>query len=278
MQHPFEILEPELAHQIAAARILPSREKELAQVCEGLLENEEIYQELSDATPNKIPAAVLMAMAQREMNGNVHCFLGNGQALSRRTTIVPKGLGPWLQSWPQNFLIAGVQAVSIDGLDKVIDWTLPRAAFETEALNGFGYRSHGIPSPYVFGGTSIQQPGKYVADGVFDPEVMDEQLGTLAIMEELFKLNPKLVFAEQDEKVEDASPIVPAAPPIGAGGEINVFLLQQKLNALNVPGTPLLVDGNYGRATRQVVRSYQFLNHLQVDGLVGPKTIASLKI
>lgn len=277
MQHPFELLKPEYEQQIASTRILPAREKELAIACEGLLKHEDVYQMLSARTPNKIPAAFLMALSEREMSGNVHCYLGNGQSLTHRTTLVPADRGPWLQPWPENFIIGALDALTLDGLTSITDWTLARSAYEAEIWNGPGYRNRGLPSPYVFGATTVQRPGKFVRDRVFDAEVMDPQLGVIAIIEELFHLKPELVFAEPIEKVEDAPAIVPSDAPIGLGGEINVFLLQAKLNALQIPGTPLSVDGVYGRATIRAVRAFQFLHRLDADGLVGPKTINALK-
>lgn len=276
MQHPFEALQKEYHDLIASATILPVQERTLDTACNNLLKNEDVYQTLSDRLPNKIPTAFLMALSEREMSGNTHCYLGNGQSLSRKTTIVPKGRGPFLQSYPENFIVGGLDALHLDGLDKITDWSMERAAYEAEWWNGWGYRSHGIPSPYVFGATSVQRRGKYVSDGVYDASVMDPQLGVIAIIEELFKLKPSLQFADTIVKVEDAPSIVPALPPVGVGGGINVFLLQQKLNALHVNGTPLRVDGVYGRGTKRAVIAYQFTRKLLVDGLVGPQTIKAL--
>jgi hypothetical protein len=142
-------------------------------------------------------------------------------------------------------------------------------------LNGWGYLGYGIPSPYVFGGTNIQKPGKYTSDGHFE-WVTDTQLGTMAIIERLFERDASLKFGDIIVKSEDDPPPVPDTP-LGIGGGTNVFLLQQKLNALHLNGTPLRVDGIYGRATRQVVRTFQFTHHLTVDGLVGPETIKALQ-
>jgi lysozyme family protein len=276
MQHPFTQLEPHYAAQIAAMAINPNRIRELDEACDTLLEQRAAYQALSNATSHGTPVAFLMAIAYREMSGNTHCFLGNGQSLSRRTTIVPKGLGPWLQPYPQNFVAGGLMALHIDGVDAVVMNGLPIAAYESEALNGFGYMNRGLPSPYVFGGTNIQKPGKYVADGEFDSSEMDSQLGTLAIMERLFQRDASLKFGDTIVKTPNVEPPAVPATPLGLGGGINVFILQQKLNALHVNGTPLQVDGNFGKATKRAVKSFQYTHHLTVDGLVGPQTIKAL--
>jgi peptidoglycan hydrolase-like protein with peptidoglycan-binding domain len=55
---------------------------------------------------------------------------------------------------------------------------------------------------------------------------------------------------------------------------------QTELNALGIPTVPLVVDGIEGSATRAAVRQFQikagFLG-ADVDGIVGPKTIAALE-
>lgn len=276
MQHPFVTLGPHYAQQIASMKIDPKRLGDLDEACNTLLKQKSAYQLLSNRTPNRVPVAFLMAIAYREMSGNTHCFLGNGQSLSQRTTIVPKGLGPWLQPYPENFVQGGLLALHIDGSDLVTQWSVPRAAYESEALNGWGYLGHGIPSPYVFGGTNIQQKGKYTSDGHFEL-VTDNQLGTMAIIERLFERDASLRFGDVILKTQDAPPLVPEVP-VGIGGDINVFLLQVRLNALHVNGTPLQIDGNFGKATSRAVRAFQFTHHLEVDGLVGPKTIKALNL
>ena len=81
-----------------------------------------------------------------------------------RTTIVPKGRGPF-----PNFNAGCLDALHLDGLDQVAKqpggWTLPRFCYESEEWNGWGYRSHGIPSPYVFGATN-EARGQHLPRGL----------------------------------------------------------------------------------------------------------------
>ena len=46
-----------------------------------------------------------------------------------------------------------------------------------ERYNGLGYYNKGVVTPYVYSGTNIYEGGKYVRDGVFDPNVIDKQPG-----------------------------------------------------------------------------------------------------
>lgn len=278
MLRPYEALKDDYVRLIQAATIRPECEHVLSVTANRLLRDKAVYQRISDATG--VPVAALMALAEREMSGNLHCYLGNGQRLTMRTTIVPKGRGPFPDS-ADGFYQGALDALHLDGLDRIASteegWSMPRFAYESELWNGFGYRAHGIPSPYVFGATRVQKPGKYVRDGVYDSSVMDPQLGTLAIVEELFKLDPSLIFAPTIAKIDtaDAPSIVPAPHPIV--GDIDIEWVQKALNALKV-GDALQVDGNLGPGTRAVVRSYEQTRHLAIDrGYPGPQVVACLR-
>src|SRR5262249_54559480 len=59
-------------------------------------------------------------------------------------------------------------------------WPVSRMLWALEPYNGYGYRNKGLRSPYLWASTNHQQRGKYVRDRVFDPRVMDEQVGCAA--------------------------------------------------------------------------------------------------
>jgi lysozyme family protein len=262
--HPFAALRGEYERMIARARIRPECQHALTATARRLLANKGVYATLSARTT--VPAVVLMALAEREMSGNLHCYLGNGEPLNRVTRLVPKGRGPFLQPFPDNFIAGACDALHLDGLDQVaagIGWSMASAAYESEEWNGWGYRSRGIPSPYVFGGTTVQKRGKFVRDGLYDASVMDPQLGTVAIIETLIALDASLAFADAIANVDDAPPLAPEPHPVM--GDIDIGWVQEKLNLLEVPGTPLKVDGNCGRATRAVVRQFEIDHGLTVD-------------
>ncbi|CCE07435.1 hypothetical protein BRAS3843_2120002 [Bradyrhizobium sp. STM 3843] len=277
MQYAFQALEPEYVAQIAHARIRPECEHLLEISCDRLLHDKPVYQLIFEGTG--VPVAALMALAEREMSGNLHCYLGNGQRLTRRTTIVPIGRGPFPDT-EDGFVAGALDALHLDGLDQVAKapggWSLPRFAYESEAWNGWGNRLHHIPSSYVFGGTTVQKPGKFIRDHAFSSTTMDPQLGTIAIVEKLFELDPSLKFGDPIAKVDDTTPIVPVAHPVI--GDTNIQWVQTSLNKLRVAGMPLAVDGNCGRGTRAAVRIFQRAHHLVVDGLPGPKTAVAIGV
>jgi lysozyme family protein len=285
VQHPYEVLKGEYQALIASAKIRPECEHVLHVTCDRLLRDKAVYQRIFERTG--VPVAALMALSEREMSGNLHCYFGNGQKLTMRTTIVPKGRGPFPDTL-DGFIAGALDALHLDGLDQVArtpeGWTLPRFGFESELWNGFGYRAHGIPTPYFVGGTTAQKPGKFVADHEYSATLMDPQLGTLAIVEELFKLDPSLVFGGAIAKLDDAPSIVPQPLPTGLGGgfmidvndEDSVKALEIRLNQVKATAVPIAVNGSYDRETMAAVRAYQVAHGLTVDGLAGPETLDAL--
>lgn len=122
--------------------------------------------------------------------------LHNGERIvgtGKKTRLVPKNRGPF-GSWFE----AAVDAVNIEHLNGVNwkdGWGPEHVAYFLEVFNGTGYRGHGIPSPYLWGGTSVQKRGKFVQDGVYDASTMDPQVGGMAILRELMLLDPSITFS-----------------------------------------------------------------------------------
>lgn len=54
--------------------------------------------------------------------------------------------------------------------------------------------------------------------------------------------------------------------------------MQEALNALKIPGTPLVVDGELGAKSRTVVRAFQAEQALEIDGKVGQQTRLALAV
>ncbi len=188
---------------------------------------------------------------------------------------VPAGRGPF-PSWEA----AAIDAYKIDGLDKVgaENWTWPRACYEGEVFNGMGYRAHGIHSPYLWAGTNNYSSGKYVADGVWSAGAVDQQLGIVPVMFRMIALRPALALAGSMPPVVVAPIPDPKPAPDGLGGtEEETKKLQSNLNKLLNLKPPILVDGDYGRQTRDAVRQYEISRHLSVDrGIAGPEVLGSI--
>lgn len=122
-----------------------------------------------------IPWYVIAALDMREEDFNHNGYLGNGDPLWKATRHVPKGRGPFA-SWHEG----ATDALKLDHMAQLPEdshWDIVTALIKCEGFNGMGYATKGLPSPYVWAGTNIQAPGKYVSDGHFDPHAMDRQPG-----------------------------------------------------------------------------------------------------
>ncbi len=63
-----------------------------------------------------------------------------------------------------------------------------------EQYNGLGYANRGIPSPYIWSGTDQYKSGKYVRDGVFDPNAVDTQLGCAGLLLAMMSLDASIAI------------------------------------------------------------------------------------
>lgn len=148
-----------------------------------------------------VPWFVVGCMHMRESDGNFNTWLHNGDPMKRhgvpvRTVNVPKGRPPNPDcSWEQGAYDA---LVTVENLDSITSWNPAHVAYALEKFNGFGYRSpsRNIPSPYLWGGTSVQKRGKFVRDGVYDRNVMDPQIGGMAVLSRLMALDSEAVFVD----------------------------------------------------------------------------------
>jgi lysozyme family protein len=140
------------------------------------------YEAVSKALKEKgydIPWEFIAVTHQREASGDFSRYLGNGQPLNKKTTIVPKGRGPFT-SWEEGAIDALLNAPPYAAKNK--DWSIGGMLAKLEEYNGLGYASKGVPSPYVWAGTDQYVKGKYVADHVYDPEHVDTQLGCAGLL------------------------------------------------------------------------------------------------
>lgn len=144
-------------------------------------ENKDKYKAVEEATG--MPAELVAAIHWREGSGNFNTYLHNGQKLGQVTTVVPKGI--YFEDWTT----AAIDAVKNYGSDlSTIDPKDINTYYNyAEHYNGMGYHNKGLPSPYVWAGTSNYQSGKYVADGKFDPNYVDQQLGVAVMLQSLLE-------------------------------------------------------------------------------------------
>lgn len=132
-----------------------------------------------------VPWQVVAAIHNRESSLSFKGHLANGDPLTARTTHVPKGIIPNVNppyTWDQ---AARYVLFNMKSWDK-LNWDIGNALDNIERYNGLGYRGDNKPwSPYLWSGTQYYKKGKYASDGVYDPNLVDKQLGCSVILKEL---------------------------------------------------------------------------------------------
>lgn len=212
-----------------------------------------------------VPWPFIAVTHQRESSQNWQRSLAQGDPIDRPSIHVPAGRPPG--TWEEVAIDALVNCGPFAARNK--DWSIGGLLTLLERYNGIGYANRGLPSPYLWSGTDQYSSGKYVADGVFDPNEVDKQLGCAGLIMAMMSLDSSIKF--------DGAAIMQTTtlPPSPAVAEKDGVWLQTALNKLGATPT-IEVDGIVGSATRNAVRAFQLHEGLEVDGLVGPATFAAL--
>src|SRR5262249_51911925 len=116
----------------ASMQICSDRREHVRRIARKLMRYKTQY--LAVEARTGVPWLVIAALHNRESDADFATYLGNGEPLDRKTALVPKGRGPFA-SWEAG----AVDALALDGLDQVKEWSPERACFEIEKFNGFGY-------------------------------------------------------------------------------------------------------------------------------------------
>lgn len=177
-----------------------TREPEFEIVSRRLVAAKARYQAVESKT--NVPWFVIAVIHQRESSQNWTRSLAQGDPWNKVSTHVPKGRGPF-DSWED----AAIDALVIcpPFAAKWQDWSPGGTMTLLEQYNGLGYFNKGIPSPYIWSGTDQYVKGKYVADGVFDPNAVDKQLGCAGLI---------LAMKELDNSIKFAGEAIPPPPDI----------------------------------------------------------------
>jgi lysozyme family protein len=86
---------------------------------------------------------------------------------------------------PTDWVSSATDAITFDGFADNPDWSLPRLMYSWEGYNGWGTRSRGINTPYLWSYSNHYTKGKYVADGQWDPDAVSKQCGAAVILKAL---------------------------------------------------------------------------------------------
>ena len=259
-----------------------------------LISGKEYYKKIQDETG--IPMGFVACLHARESASDVGKFkkyLGNGQSLTQKTTIVPKNRGPF-SSWHEG----AIDALKLKKLHQIKNWTLETCISEWEKYNGLGYKNRGKLSPYVWSGTNHGAgTGLFVSDGKYDPKGQDKNLGCFAFYSLLIEQDKDFVIEKEVQmekqkgfwasvwdflkslfsgstKQEVVYKYISKIPTYGQKNK-NVGVIQTSLNEF---GYKLVVDDDFGPKTKVAISNFQKLNGLAGSGIIGTKTIQFLGI
>lgn len=265
--HPYSELAHEYESWVANVHPLPNRVREIDSVARRLTRPEVLAHFANIHTQLGIPEVVQATICEREDGCDFSRSPAQGDPWNRVSTHVPRGIGPF-PSWEASAVYSWTVCDKLSTLS-IANWTLPYACWKWEGYNGLGYRAHGRRTPYVLGGTNLQQAGKYTSDGHFDPDHMDTQLGALPVAMRMIELVPTLSMGQA--LIIQTPSIVPDVTPLpqSVGGTLTgTRWVQSSLNIALHLSPPLRVDGNFGRRTRAAVRDFQKSVSLPGTGLV----------
>ncbi len=196
----FANLKGEYGRLWAAMIVSPSKVSTLDHIAGKLIASKARYQAVSAKTG--VPWAAIALIHQMECGQDWSLNIAQGDPWNRRSVHVPKGRGPF-NSWEE----AAVDALAIDGTDRVAAWGTERLCYELEKYNGFGSRNKGINTPYLWSYSNHYTRGKYIADHVWDGNAVSGQAGAMPILSRMMALDSSISFGQAGAPV--APPIVP---------------------------------------------------------------------
>lgn len=188
------------------------------------------YQSVSAKTG--VPWAVIAVIHERECSQDWTKSLAQGDPWNRTSVHVPGGRGPFI-SWEAAAVDALVNCPPYAARNK--DWSIGEALTKLEEYNGLGYAARGLPSPYLWSGTDQYTSGKYVRDGVYDPDAVDRQLGCAGLLKAMVALDPTAgltskqsvsITADRKRNCSLSRPSQPTRPSLGnpSKGSIGAFV------------------------------------------------------
>lgn len=167
-----------------AAYVLPHRVKAVSMVADRIVSFRSRYKAVGSVTG--VPWGVLASLHNMEASGSFSKHLHEGSSLQWRTRWIPKGR-PKTGNPPFTWEYSAIDAMQYDNMG-ARDWArLGPLLTAVENYNGSGYRRFHptTPSPYLWSFSSVERPGKYVADGKWSSTARSGQVGVVPILKEL---------------------------------------------------------------------------------------------
>ncbi len=227
--------------------IRPERENQVEPLVTSLLLNQSRYQAVSELTD--VPWYMIATIHNMESSQNFKKHLHNGDPLTGRTVKVPKGR-PRVGNPPFKWEDSAMDALVFEDFDRVEDWSLSSSLFQLERFNGFGSRSRGINTPYLWSFSTHYTKGKFVDDGVFDPNAVSKQCGAAILLRRMVDKGaieiPLTIGPSTSDEIAAAGALVQFST---SQKTIEATKLQKALNRFPDISTKLSTDGIPGKKT-----------------------------
>jgi len=178
----FELVRDDYDSLLESCRIRPEYNSQVAWHVKRITSRRADYEGVAQkvSVPWYFIAIIHGLEASFRFDGHLH----NGDPLAARTVQVPKGRPP-VWDPPNDWSSSAIDALSYEGFSGKQDWSIPKMLYRWEAYNGWGSRTRGINTPYLWSFSNHYMTGKFVKDGVYDSNAVSKQCGAGVMLKAL---------------------------------------------------------------------------------------------
>lgn len=178
----FDDIKKDYETSFANAKIIDKHRSNINWCVKQILDNKDKYLEVEDACCTPWFAVAIVHGMECSFNFRQH--LHNGDNIKKKTWQVPSGRpDPW--NPPNDWNSSAIDALRVDKMTGLTDWSLARTLFRWEGYNGWGTRGRGVKTPYLWSFSDQYSKGKYVADGKWDSNAVSQQCGAAVMLKVL---------------------------------------------------------------------------------------------
>jgi lysozyme family protein len=185
-------LKPEYQRLWNICQIKPENLNQAQEIVEKICSNRRRYRAVQRQI--NVPWYFIGVIHNMESSLKFTKHLHNGNSLKKRTVNVPSGrpVAEPINGWEIGYTWeeSAIDALTLKEFDQVKDWSLAAQLWQIEKYNGFGYRMYHpeVLSPYLWSATNFYTQGKYTSDGKWDGNAVSAQIGVVALLKILLKV------------------------------------------------------------------------------------------
>jgi lysozyme family protein len=224
----------------------PQRQTTVKSLTATLLQNKSRYEAVGEQVD--VPWYIIAVIHNMESSQNFKKHLHNGDPLTARTTHVPAGR-PLTGNPPFTWEVSAIDALLMKEWDRIEDWTVSGSLYRLESFNGFGSRTRGINTPYLWSFSTHYTKGKFVQDGVFDPNAVSQQCGAALLLRRMIESDAIEIPLTVEPSTLAEIIAAGAQVPFSNQKSIKATRLQKLLNRFRGISTTLTPDGAPGKRT-----------------------------